>query len=213
MISIVPSSHQVVPVALEEVLRAERAVDPLLATGASRRADPRAIAPARRGDARPGSVSSTSAATPVDAIVDARPRAARQARVPVHRHPSSDRRALARDRISGVRASSTSTLSASSTIAKQRPRSTARLALRSLGRAAKQSREALRAPARRHAIAQVVEGDLLVGHVGDVARDRRARRCGAVGLGLDDDAGAEPETRVERSPSTRRRARPGSRWR
>ena len=79
-----------------------------------------------------------------------------------------------------------------------------------LGAPGEPARE-LRRVGQGQAIPQVVEGHLLVGHVGHVAGIRVAARAPLL-LFLDDGSGRETETPVERAPWRRRRATPDSRW-
>ena len=114
------------------------------------------------------------------------------------------------DRISGVRASSISTLSASSTMAKCRPRSSGRLRAPPPNSRARSCCAGLRAPAGRDAVAQVVEDQLLVGAVGDVAGVGGARSVGR--HAGDDGADASGRAKREQRPQLRRRRGwPGSR--
>jgi hypothetical protein len=123
----------------------------------------------------------------------------------------SGRRPPVADRISGVRASSMKTLSASSTMAKLRPRSTQWPALGPPGRLpAGGHRQVQRAGAvaQRGAVAQVVEGELLVAAVGDVAGVDHAALGRVMPCTMAPTAGRRRRTAA---PSPRRRARPGSR--
>ena len=73
------------------------------------------------------------------------------------------------DRISGVRASSTSTLSASSTMANCRPRSSSRPPAPRAIEQAEPHRDRVRPAAEHQPVPEVVEGDFLVAAIRDVA--------------------------------------------